>query len=78
MATATAKKPRVDTEAVSQLSALPERVGIVETKVESIKEQIIHFKGQEVIVRKVLDLFLETFSQLIHFLIMKSLTKLLK
>ena len=44
MATATAKKPRVDTEAVSQLSALPERVGIVETKVESIKEQISDLK----------------------------------
>ena len=45
MATATAKKPRVDTEAVSQLSALPERVGIVETKVESIKEQITDLKA---------------------------------
>ena len=45
MATATAKKPRVDTEAVSQLSALPERVGIVETKVESIKEQISDLKA---------------------------------
>jgi uncharacterized coiled-coil DUF342 family protein len=45
MATATAKKPRIDTEAVSQLSALPERVGIVETKVESIKEQITDLKA---------------------------------
>jgi predicted RNase H-like nuclease (RuvC/YqgF family) len=45
MATATAKKPRIDTEAVSQLSALPERVGIVETKVESIKEQISDLKA---------------------------------
>jgi uncharacterized coiled-coil DUF342 family protein len=45
MATATAKKPRVETEAVSQLSALPERVGIVETKVESIKEQISDLKA---------------------------------
>ena len=45
MATATAKKPRVDTEAVSQLSALPERVGIVETKVESIKEQLTDLKA---------------------------------
>jgi chromosome segregation ATPase len=33
------------TEAVSQLATLPERVGIVETKVESIKEQIIDLKG---------------------------------
>lgn len=32
-------------EAVSQLAALPERVGIVETKVESIKEQIIDLKS---------------------------------
>jgi uncharacterized coiled-coil DUF342 family protein len=45
MATATAKKPRIDTEAVSQLSALPERVGIVETKVESIKEQLTDLKS---------------------------------
>ena len=45
MATATAKKPRIDTEAVSQLSALPERVGVVETKVESIKEQISDLKA---------------------------------
>jgi predicted RNase H-like nuclease (RuvC/YqgF family) len=45
MATATAKKPRVDTEAVSQLSHLPERVGIVETKVESIKEQLTDLKA---------------------------------
>jgi predicted RNase H-like nuclease (RuvC/YqgF family) len=45
MATATAKKLRVETEAVSQLSALPERVGIVETKVESIKEQISDLKA---------------------------------
>jgi chromosome segregation ATPase len=32
-------------EAVAQLAMLPERVGIVETKVESIKEQIIDLKG---------------------------------
>ena len=32
-------------EAVAQLATLPERVGIVETKVESIKEQIIDLKG---------------------------------
>ena len=31
--------------AQSQLAELPERVGIVETKVESIKEQIIDLKG---------------------------------
>ena len=32
-------------EAVAQLATLPERVGIVETKVESIKEQIVDLKG---------------------------------
>jgi dsDNA-specific endonuclease/ATPase MutS2 len=32
-------------EAVAQIAMLPERVGIVETKVESIKEQIIDLKG---------------------------------
>jgi chromosome segregation ATPase len=32
-------------EAVAQLATLPERVGILETKVESIKEQIIDLKG---------------------------------
>ena len=32
-------------EAVAQLAMLPERVGIVETKVESIKEQIVDLKG---------------------------------
>lgn len=32
-------------EAVAQLAALPERVGIVETKVESIKEQIVDLKA---------------------------------
>jgi chromosome segregation ATPase len=31
-------------EAVAQIAMLPERVGIVETKVESIKEQIIDLK----------------------------------
>jgi septal ring factor EnvC (AmiA/AmiB activator) len=31
--------------AQSQLAELPERVGVVETKVESIKEQIIDLKG---------------------------------
>ena len=45
MATATLKKPRTSIEAVPQLAALPERVGIVETKVESIKEQITDLKA---------------------------------
>ena len=43
MATATIKKPR--SEAQAQLAELPERVGIVETRVESIKEQITDLKG---------------------------------
>ena len=45
MATATARKPRTSVEAVPQLATLPERVGVVETKVESIKEQITDLKG---------------------------------
>jgi len=45
MATATVKKPRTSLEAVPQLATLPERVGIVETKVESIKEQIVDLKA---------------------------------
>ena len=32
-------------EAVAQIAMLPERVGIVETKVESIKEQIVDLKA---------------------------------
>ena len=32
-------------EAVAQIAMLPERVGIVETKVESIKEQIVDLKS---------------------------------
>lgn len=32
-------------QAQAQLAELPERVGIVETKVESIKEQIVDLKG---------------------------------
>jgi uncharacterized protein YdcH (DUF465 family) len=32
-------------EAVAQIAMLPERVGIVETKVESLKEQIIDLKA---------------------------------
>jgi len=39
-------EPKMATkEAVAQIAMLPERVGIVETKVESIKEQIIDLKG---------------------------------
>ena len=45
MATATVKKSRTSLEAVPQLATLPERVGVVETKVESIKEQIVDLKA---------------------------------
>ena len=45
MATATVKKSRTSLEAVPQLATLPERVGVVETKVESIKEQIVDLKS---------------------------------
>jgi len=45
MATATLKKPRTSVEAGPQLATLPERVGVVETKVESIKEQISDLKA---------------------------------
>ena len=45
MATATLKKSRTSIEAVPQLATLPERVGVVETKVESIKEQISDLKA---------------------------------
>lgn len=45
MPTATAKKPQRNLEAVPQLTQLPERVGVVETKVESIKEQIVDLKA---------------------------------
>ena len=39
-------EPKMATkEAVAQIAMLPERVSIVETKVESIKEQIIDLKG---------------------------------
>ena len=33
------------TEAVAQLAALPERVGVLETKVENINEKLIDLKG---------------------------------
>ena len=36
MATATAKKPRTNLEAVPQLATMPERVAVVETKVDSM------------------------------------------
>lgn len=44
MATATAKKPRVS-DAVPQLAQLPERVSVLETKVENINEKLIDLKA---------------------------------
>ena len=45
MATATAKKPRTTLEAVPQLAQLPERVSILETKVENINEKLVDLKS---------------------------------
>jgi outer membrane murein-binding lipoprotein Lpp len=45
MATATAKKPRTSVEAVPQLALLPERVGVVETKVEHLNEKMDELKA---------------------------------
>lgn len=44
MATATAKKPRTNLEVVPQLAALPERVSVLETKVENIDEKLSELK----------------------------------
>jgi hypothetical protein len=41
MSTAVSKKPRANAEAVAQISALPERVSVLETKVENISEKLI-------------------------------------
>ena len=45
MATATAKKPRTNLEAVPQLAQLPERVSVLETKVENIDEKLVDLKA---------------------------------
>ena len=45
MATATAKKPRTSIEAVPQLATLPERVIVLETKVDNIEEKLIDLKS---------------------------------
>ena len=45
MATATAKKPRITLEAVPQLAQLPERVSVLETKVENIDEKLGELKA---------------------------------
>lgn len=45
MATATAKKPRTNLEVVPQLAQLPERVSVLETKVENIDEKLGELKA---------------------------------
>ena len=45
MSTAVSKKPRANAEAVAQISALPERVSVLETKVENISEKLIELKA---------------------------------
>jgi len=42
-------------EAVAQIAMLPERVGIVETKVESLKEQIVDLKADVKDMHECLD-----------------------
>ena len=44
MATATLKKPRTSIEAVPQLATLPERVAVVEVKIQSIEVKIDDLK----------------------------------
>jgi hypothetical protein len=44
MATTTAKKPRTSIEAVPQLATLPERVAVLEVKVDNIDEKIDEMK----------------------------------
>jgi len=45
MPTTVAKKPRANAEAVAQISALPERVSVLETKVENISEKLVELKS---------------------------------
>ena len=45
MSTAVSKKPRANAEAVAQISALPERVSVLETKVENISEKLVELKA---------------------------------
>lgn len=45
MPAATVKKPRTSVEAVPQLATLPERVGVLETRVENINEKLVDLKA---------------------------------
>ena len=50
------KKPRTSVEAMPQLSALPERVSVLETKVENINEKLIELKSDVKEMHDCLDL----------------------
>ena len=45
MPAATVKKPRTRVEVVPQLDTLPERVGVLETRVENINEKLVDLKA---------------------------------
>jgi len=45
MPAATVKKPRTNVETIPQLSTLPERVGVLETRVENINEKLVDLKA---------------------------------
>ena len=45
MPAATVKKPRTRVEVVPQLATLPERVGVLETRVENINEKLVDLKA---------------------------------
>jgi hypothetical protein len=45
MPTTATKKPRASAEAVAQLASLPERVSVLETKVENIDEKLVDLKS---------------------------------
>ena len=55
MPTTVAKKPRANAEAVAQISALPERVSVLETKVENINEKLVELKADVKEIHDCLD-----------------------
>ena len=55
MATTTLKKPRTSIEAVPQLATLPERVSVLETKVENISEKLVDLKSDVKDMHECLD-----------------------
>ena len=55
MSTAVSKKPRANAEAVAQISALPERVSVLETKVENISEKLVELKADVKDLHECLD-----------------------